>query len=191
MIGASGSILYQATAPAPVSPVAAPDGGFLVMVASQVGLLGPNMAWQPLMDVGQTLGRNSQIAVDPRGNALIYPGQGQIVYAYNANGSLRWQAELTQPQMQPPLVAVGSGCLAYVLTSEGALLAYRMKDGALGGTAPLYAGGPHGHIASRFLKVSPEDQAQFSAGYLSIATLDGPTLAHLTAQEAADCKPKA
>ena len=58
VIGASGSILYQATAPAPVSPVAAPGGGFIVMVASQVGFLGPDMAWKPLMDVGQALGRS-------------------------------------------------------------------------------------------------------------------------------------
>jgi hypothetical protein len=30
--------------------------------------------------------------------------------------------------------------------------------------------------------VSPDDQVQFSAGYLSIATIDGPTLANV------DCK---
>lgn len=182
VIDASGAILYQATAPAPVTPVAALNGGFIVMVASQIGLLGRDLSWKPLMDTGQALGRNSQIAIDPRGNVVVYPGQGQRIYAYAADGSLRWQAKLTSQQMQPALVGIGSGCLVYVLTSDGALLAYRAADGALRGMAPLYAGGNHGHAAARFLSVSADDQVEFSAGYLSIATIDGPTLANV------DCK---
>ncbi len=182
VIDPSGVIRYQATAPSPVVPVAAAQGGFLVMVASQVGWLSPDMAWKPLVDVGQALGRNSQIAVDPQGGVVVYPGQGDEIYAYAANGSLRWQARLTGSPTQPALVGVGSGCLVYALTSDGALLAYRGSDGALRGIAPLYAGGPHGHVSARFLKVSPDDQVQFSAGYLSIATIDGPTLATI------DCK---
>jgi outer membrane protein assembly factor BamB len=179
VIDASGTVLYQATAPSPVTPVAAPGGSFIVMVASQIGQLGPDMAWKPLMDVGQTLGRNSQIAIDSQGNVVLYPGQGQTIFAYGPNGGLRWKAALTRPQTQPALVGVGADCIAYVLTSDGALLAYRAADGALRGMTTLYAGGRHGHPASRFLKVSPDDQVQFSAGYLSIATIDGPTLANL------------
>ncbi len=179
VIDPSGAILYQATAPAPVTLTAAPDGGFFVMVASQIGLLGRDLHWKPLMDVGQALGRGSQLALDPQGNAIVYPGRGQTIYAYGANGGLRWQVKLTSPQMQPPLVGAGSGCLAYVLTSDGALLAYRAVDGAFRGRTSLYAGGNHGHAASRFLKVSSDGQVEFSAGYLSIATIDGPTLANM------------
>lgn len=184
VIDAAGTIRYQATAPGPVMPVAAPDDGFIVMVASQVGWLGPEMTWKPLMDVGQALGRTSQIARDAQGNVIIYPGQGQYVYAYTAAGALRWQVKLSTPQTQPALVGIGAGCLAYVLTSDGTLLAYRASDGALRGILTLYAGGALGHVAARFLHVSPDDQVQFSAGYLSIATIDGPTLANV------DCKQK-
>jgi murein DD-endopeptidase MepM/ murein hydrolase activator NlpD len=179
VVDSTGAIRYQATAPSPVVPVVAEQGGFIVMVASQVGWLGPDLAWKPLMDVGQALGRNSQIALDPLGNAVVYPGQGEQIYAFTANGGLRWQARLTGLPTQPALVGTGSGCLVYVLTSDGALLAFRAADGALRGMTALYAGGPHGHPSARFLKVSPDDQVQFSAGYLSIATIDGPTLANM------------
>jgi murein DD-endopeptidase MepM/ murein hydrolase activator NlpD len=181
IINSSGAVRYQAAAPAPVMPVPAAGGGFIIMVGSQIGLLAPDLSAKTLMDVGLALGRTSQIALDPQGNALIYPGYGQYVYLYNAKGGLRWQAKLTGPQMQPPLVGMGAGCLAYVLTADGALVTYRTADGALRGMATLYAGGSHGHPEARFLNVSADDQVQFSAGYLTIATIDGPTLAN-------DCK---
>ncbi len=181
VIDPSGAAVYQATSPSPIIPVPAAKGGFIVMTGSQVGLLNPDMTTKPLMDVGQALNRDSQIAIDPTGNVALYPGKGQTIYGYAANGGLRWQSPLPTPQLQPPLLGVGSGCLAYVLTSDGGLLAYRASDGALRGIVPLYAGGVQGHPASRFLNVSPDDQVQFSAGYLSIATIDGPTLAN-------DCK---
>jgi hypothetical protein len=181
IIDSSGAVRYQAAAPAPVTPVPARGGGFITMVGSQIGLLAPDLSWKPLMDVGLALGRNSQIALDPQGSALIYPGYGQSVYLYSAKGGLRWQIKLTGPQMQPPLVGMGAGCVAYVLTTDGALVAYRTADGALRGMATLYAGGSHGHPDARFLSVSADDQVQFSAGYLTIATIDGPTLAN-------DCK---
>jgi outer membrane protein assembly factor BamB len=182
IVDPAGAIRYQATAPHPVTPVAATQGGFIVMVANQIGWLSADMVWKPLMDIGQTLGRNSQVAVDPQGNAVVYPGQGQMIYFYSASGALRWQARLTGSQTRPALVGVGSGCLAYALTSDGALLAYRASDGALRGMTTLYAGGSHGHASARFLNVSPDDQVQFSAGYLSIATIDGPTLANVDCQ---------
>ncbi|MEP7286001.1 MAG: PQQ-binding-like beta-propeller repeat protein [Chloroflexota bacterium] len=181
VIDPTGKVLYQAAAGAPIVPVAVANGGFIIMVTSQVALLGSDMTVKPLMDVGQALGRNSRIARDAQGNVFIYPGQGQRIYAYAANGGLRWQAALPTPQLEPPLLGVGDGCLLYVLTSDGSLLAYRAADGAVRGLTSLYAGGIKGHPASRFLNVSPDDQVQFSAGYLSIATIDGPTLAN-------DCK---
>jgi hypothetical protein len=112
----------------------------------------------------------------------VYPGQGQRIYFYSPDGALRWQAQLLTPQRQPVLLGIGSGCLVYALTADGALLAFRAADGALRGIETLYAGGVHEHAASRFVKVSEDDQVQFSAGYLSIATIDGPTLATM------DCK---
>jgi murein DD-endopeptidase MepM/ murein hydrolase activator NlpD len=182
VIDSTGKVLYQTTSQNPIMPIAAPQGGFYILTGGQIALLGPDTTLRPLMDVGLILGRDAQIARDPDGNVFLYPGQGQRIYSYTANGRQRWQAVLAFPATQPPLVGVGAGCLAYVLTADGGLLAYRASDGALRGFTSLYAGGNHGHPASRFLKVSPNDQVQFSAGYLSIATIDGPTLSD-------DCKP--
>ncbi|HVO43249.1 MAG TPA: peptidoglycan DD-metalloendopeptidase family protein [Aggregatilineales bacterium] len=176
VIDSSGAVVYRATAPSPVSITAA-AGGFYLLVATQIDRLGPDLKLTPLMDVGQALWHNSQIAMDGQGSAVIYPGQGRQVFAYNANGGIRWAATLPEIPRETPLIGIGSGCLAYVLTSDGSLLAYRMTDGALRGLATLYAGGTQSQSAARFLHVSPTDQVQFSAGYLSIATIDGPTLA--------------
>ncbi len=176
VLDSSGQAVYQASAPAPIMAVAAPDG-FYVMVATQIGHLNNKLSWQPMMDVGQALGRETQIAVDAHGNVVLYPGHGQRLFAFNANGTLRWQALLTGAQLQPPLLAIGAGCLVYALTGDGALLAYRAVDGQLRGLTSLYAGGNHGHAAARWIKLLAGEQVQFSAGYLSIATIDGPTLA--------------
>ncbi|HLY26761.1 MAG TPA: peptidoglycan DD-metalloendopeptidase family protein [Aggregatilineales bacterium] len=181
VIDPSGHIVYQADAPAPIIPFRAQGNGFILLVASQVGLLGQAMQWKPLMDTGQTLAWDSQVALDSHGNVLLYPGWGQAILNYGASGALRWQVTLPAPQTQPPLLGVGNGCLDYVLSSDGGLLAYRAADGALRGFTTLYTGGNHGHPASRFLSVLENEHVQFSAGYLSIATIDGPTLAN-------DCK---
>ncbi len=182
VIDPSGAVIYQSNAAAPIVPVAYGQNGFIVMTGNQIAIINADLTLKPLMSIGQALGRNSQIALDSQGNAVVYPGRGQQIYSYSADGGLRWQASLPQLQPQPPLIGVGAGCLVYVLSSDGGLLVYRAADGGLRGLAALYAGGIHGHAASRFLKVSPDDQVQFSAGYLSIATIDGPTLAD-------DCKP--
>ncbi len=178
VIDPNGKIVYQASAPAPIIPISAPDG-FYGMVATQIGHLDSTLNWHPLMDVGQTLGRGAQLAVDPQGGVVLYPGHGQQLFAYSANGTLRWQADLTSVPIQPPLIGIGTGCLVYALNSDGALLAYRASDGALRGLTALYAGGVHGHTAARWMHILPGDQVQFAAGYLSIATVDGPTLAGL------------
>src|SRR5262249_4807854 len=64
-VDGTGAILFQATAPTPVSLAVAPKGGFIVMVASQVSWLDPTFKLRPLMDIGQAFGRGSQIALDP------------------------------------------------------------------------------------------------------------------------------
>ncbi len=178
IVDSAGKIAYQASAPAPITALAAPDG-FLVLVTTQVGRLGADLAWKPLIDAGQPLGRSAQIAIDTAGNIVLYPGLGRQILAFSASGALRWQATLPSLPTQPPLLAVGAGCLVYVLTADGALMAYRASDGALRGTATLYPGGPHGYPASRFVRVLSGEQVQFSAGYLTVATVDGPTLANM------------
>jgi len=176
IVDASGKIVYQGSSPAPIILAAAPDG-FYVMTATQIGHLDHALIWHPMLDVGQSIGRNAQLAVDLQGGVVLYPGHGRQLFAFSAQGILRWQAALVATPLQAPLLAIGAGCLVYALTGDGALLAYRASDGQLRGLTSLYAGGVHGHAAARWLRVLPGGQVQFSAGYMSIATIDGPTLA--------------
>jgi outer membrane protein assembly factor BamB len=179
IVDASGHVLYTAAAPAPVTPIAAPDG-FYVLTASQIGHLNKALVWQPLIDTGLPIGRGAQIAVDKQGAITIYPGYGTQLYNFAPDGTRRWQTNLTGTPRQPPLLAASSGCLVYALTADGALLAFDGTTGRLRGLTTLYAGGEHGHEAARWLHMLPGEQVQFAAGYSSIATESGPALSGVT-----------
>jgi len=75
--------------------------------------------------------------------------------------------------LHAPLLGIGGGSLLYALTTDGQLLAYDTVDGRLVAQLPLYDGGVDGTVAARWLEVQPDDTVRFSAGYLSIVTLDG------------------
>lgn len=184
VLNAEGRLLYSARAPSPIAPMPVQGGGFLIAVGSQVSLLSPDAVLTPLLDTGIALGRGAQVAADGLGNLYVYVGYGNAVYAYNAGGGLRWMVRLPSLPTQPPLLAVGDGCVLYVLTADGALLAYRAADGALRGIASLYAGGRQHRPEARLLSVLPNELVQFSAGYLSTALIDGLQLAELS-----ECSP--
>ncbi len=179
LINSSGKVVYQGAAPAPIVPVAIPGGGFVVLVASQINRVGADASLVALFDAGQALLRSSNAVIDPVGNVYVYPGRGKDLIAYAPNGAIRWKSEFPSPILQTPLLAVGKGCLVYTLLHDGRLIAFDARDGATRGMASLYAGGVHNHPAARFLTVRLNEQVQFSAGYLSIATLDGLTLTGL------------
>lgn len=176
VVDAAGNVAYEAAAPMPVTPFRTADGGFLILVAGQVNILDSALNLRLLFDTGLQLSRDSQAAQDGQGNVLLYPGYGGEVYAFGADGARRWQTRLPATPQAPPLLALGQGCLAYVLMPDGALLAYRGGDGALSGMVALYAGGERENQAARSLEVLPGEQVRFAAGYLSTATVDGPTL---------------
>jgi outer membrane protein assembly factor BamB len=180
VLNSAGQLLYAARAPSPIAPSAVQGGGFLIAVGSQVSLLSPEAVLTPLLDTGVALGRAAQVAADGLGNLYVYPGYGSQVYAYAAGGGLRWTIRLPALPTQAPLLAVGDGCLLYVLTADGALLAYRTADGTLRGMLSLYAGGRQHRPEARLLNVLPDELVQFSAGYLSTALVDGLQLAELT-----------
>lgn len=177
VLGADGAFVYQGSAAAPIVPLPKPGGGFYLLVGSQVGALNPDGSLSFVMDAGQSLGRNSQIAVDSAGNMLVYPGTGRQIFLYAAGGGVLWQVALPITPAEPPLLQMGVGCLAYVLTADGAMLAYDGYDGALRGQVSLYAGGERSERNARFIRVSDGEIVQFSAGYLSVATIDGLKLA--------------
>jgi murein DD-endopeptidase MepM/ murein hydrolase activator NlpD len=181
VISAAGGIVYAGQAPAPITPIPAPNSGFLITVGSQISLLTADGQLRPLIDAGRALGRGSYAVRDAAGNLYVYPGSGREVYAYAPDGGLRWSARLSGFAGNPPLIAVGGGCLVYVLTGEGTLNALRTVDGTLLGMARLYAGGDQGRAGARVLSVLPGELVQFSAGYLSTAIVDGLALTGLPA----------
>lgn len=179
VLNSEGKILFQAAAAMPIIPTPAKTGGFYMLVGPQVGRLDAAGKWKPLLDVGSALGRQAQLAVDARGNAYVYPGFGQKFFAFTPDSKLRWVGRLPGLPSEPPLLDIGGGCLLYALTGDGVLNLYRTTDGALRGMTRLYPGGGRGNEAARWLRVSETDQVQFSAGYLTTATVDGLTLAGL------------
>ncbi|MCS6871548.1 MAG: peptidoglycan DD-metalloendopeptidase family protein [Anaerolineae bacterium] len=185
VLNSEGRLLYAARAPSPIAPMAVQGGGFLIAVGTQVSLLSPDAVLTPLLDTGIALGRAAQVAADSLGNLYVYAGYGNDIYAYAAGGGLRWTVRLPSLPTQPPLLAVGDGCLLYVLTADGALLAYRASDGALRGVVSLYAGGRQHRPEARLLTVLPNELVQFSAGYLSTALIDGLQLAEMSECNAA------
>ncbi len=184
VLNSAGKIIFQAAAPSPIVPLRAPNGGFYVMVGPQVGRLGADGKWTPFLDVGLALGRQAQIAVNPKGETYIYPGYGQKLFAFGPDSKLKWTATLPGTAFQPPLLGTGAGCLLYALAGDGTLLAYRASDGKLTGMTALYPGGARGHAAARWMTVSANDIVQFSAGFLTAAAVDGPTLANVSACDA-------
>lgn len=182
VIDSSGVLTYQGTAPAPITPISLDDGSFLILVASQIALLKPDMSIETLLDAGQPLGRDSQIARDAQGDVAIYPGDGKYLYFFDAQGGLRWRQAMPIVTSQPPLLAMGSGCLIYALAGDGMLIALHPEDGTLANSVRLFAGGNHYTPAARMLRVSAGEQVQFSPGYLSVATIDGATFGGVECQ---------
>ncbi|HRE49567.1 MAG TPA: peptidoglycan DD-metalloendopeptidase family protein [Aggregatilineales bacterium] len=176
VIDPTGHFRYEGGAPAPIIPIATPYG-FLLLVGTQASLLVPDGTIIGLMDIGQPFGRSAAAALDAGGNLYVYPGQGAYLNAYAADGSLRWTARLAGLPREAPLLGIGAGCVLYALTDSGSLMAFNAEDGSLRGVTTLYAGGAAQVPAARLLEVLPGDMVRFSAGYLSIATVDGFQLA--------------
>jgi outer membrane protein assembly factor BamB len=186
VLNESGKFIFQAAAPAPIIPIPSEEGGFYLLVGPQIGRLFPDGKWVPFLDTGLSLGRSAQIATDRKGNVYVYPGHGNQLYAFDSAQKLRWTTPLTltSAQFQPPLLGVGSGCVVYILNGDGSLNTLNARDGTLTGLTRLYAGGARNSSAARWLRVDEQDQVLFSAGFLSLAGVNGLSLAGLSTCEA-------
>jgi murein DD-endopeptidase MepM/ murein hydrolase activator NlpD len=172
VIDSLGQVAYEAASPAPIIPLDSPFG-FLILVGSQVNVLTPDLTLLPIMETGIAFLRGSTGVIDGAGNTYIYPGTGQDLYAFAADGSLRWQAKLTNIPSAPLLMALGAGCGLYTLNGQGQLSAYDTLNGEQRGGVGLYAGGTRRNPALRTLQVGAGEQIQFSAGFLSTLSIDG------------------
>lgn len=172
VVDATGAVLYRAIYPALPVPEAAPDG-FFVLTGSVVLHLDASFALLSVADTGRALSEEAQLLHDSTGNLYVYTGVGRALYAYDAQGTLRWIGYMPGSHTRPPRLGIGGGSRVYALSTDGQLLAYDTLDGSLVAQIALYNGGIDGAASARWLHVTPDDRVTFSSGYLSLVTLDG------------------
>ncbi len=173
ILGADGTILFQATYPALPIPFAALDGGFWVLDGSSITHLDTSFVSTTLVDTGRAFTSSAELLADTNGTVYLYPGEGRALYAYGPDASLRWLGFMPGSIVHTPRFAIGGGQLIYALTSDGQLLAYNTSDGRLEAQLTLFNGGTAGSPSARWLSVGPDDMVRFSSGYLSVVTVSG------------------
>jgi len=111
------------------------------------------------------------------GDIYLYPGEGRSLYAYDSSGELRWIGYLPGESVRAPRLAVGGGAVVCALSAEGQLFSFDARDGRLLGEHSLYTGGLDGGGATaRWAHVDSDETVHFSAGFLTVAKLDGQAL---------------
>lgn len=154
----------------------APDGSWWLVAGNDLlRVAGPTP--QPVASGLPAVGVSAALRVDGAGNAFYYAGDAQnTLMAWDAAGSLRWRG--THPPAagsgQAPLLAVGGGCLLYVLDASGLFSAYRAADGVLAARLALYPGSSRAaNPAARMLWADGAERVTVSAGFLSQMTFNG------------------
>jgi murein DD-endopeptidase MepM/ murein hydrolase activator NlpD len=173
VIDATGHVLYQQAFSGLPVPFAAPDGGFLLLIGSAVLRMDRALNVTPLFDTKLQFLSGAELLREPSGNLCLYTGEGRSLYTYQPDGTLDWIAYMPGSHLRPPLLGIGGGRLIYALTTDGQVLTYDAGDGRLVAQLALYSGGVDGSAAARWLDVGADDSVTFSAGFLSIATLNG------------------
>jgi outer membrane protein assembly factor BamB len=176
VVDVRGSVLYQGSFTDPALPFAAPNSGFWLMSGSRVLHLDAALALTPLFDTERTFTPEAELINDAAGTLYLYTGEGRALYAYSPTGTLLWIAYMPGSHLRAPRLGIGGGRGVYALSTDGQLLAFDVRDGHLTAQLALYDGGTDGTTSARWLDVQPDDTITFSAGYLSVVTVDGQTL---------------
>jgi hypothetical protein len=179
-----GAMLYQVAPANPPFATFGPDGAAYLLDGPTLYRISPDFVPTPLARLPYSPGNSTALAADAQGNSYVFMALDEsVIYAYDADGNPRWEAILPGTHRQPPLLAAGQDCLLYALAADGTLYAIHTADGAILGQAQLYAGGAKGSPNARLLDVQSGSDGgeivRFGAGFLTIAALDGYTLAGL------------
>ncbi len=180
LIDSSGRLLYQVAPANPPLVAFGPRGDYYLLDGPTLYHIAADLVPAALTRLPHPPGRSTTLLAD-RGGIFVFLGLEEgLLYAYELDGAPRWQLSLPGTHRQPPLLAAG-GCLLYALGADGALFALDLQTGALLGQTQLYAGGSSGQPNARLLEVLPGPEGgewvRFSAGFLSVVTLDGYALA--------------
>ncbi|RPI99573.1 MAG: hypothetical protein EHM39_06280 [Chloroflexi bacterium] len=173
IVAGDGTVPFQTTYPALAIPFGAANGGFWVLDGTSITYLDRSFSSRVLVDTGRDFTPSAELLTDANGTVYVYPGEGRALYAYGADGSLRWLGFMPGSLIHTPRFAIGGEQYIYALTVDGQLLVYNTSDGRLETQLTLFNGGPAGSPSARWLSVGPDDTVRFSSGYLSVVTLSG------------------
>lgn len=166
-------LLETRLSPAPQVFAGSP-GSFVVLQGETLQTLDATLALQTVVQMPRSATSGAQVVTAGDGRMYLYPGEGRSLYAYNPAGELQWIGYLPGESVRSPQLAVGGGKLVSVLTADGTLLNFDTFDGRLLGQHELYTGGLDGGGATaRWVYVDANETIHFSAGFLTVAALDG------------------
>lgn len=183
LIDANGAVIVEYPLERLIAAVSDPAGGWAALDDGTLKHI-DSAGNADLATLNVPAGRLSQLTVDALGSVYVYSGDDLMAFA--VDGSPRWQIDYPAPAGEvAPLLAVGGGCLLYSLDADGMLNIFNTADGSLLNQLQLYAGGSRNSSPrARVLRVdAASERVTVGAGFLSLFTLDGRTLAGVT-QEA-------
>ncbi len=163
---------------APATQVfAGPGNSFIVLQNDSLLVLDSGLDLRTVAQLPRAATRDAQVVTTADGDIYLYPGEGRSLYAYDSSGELRWIGYLPGESVRAPRLAVGGGAVVCALSAEGQLFSFDARDGRLLGEHSLYTGGLDGGGATaRWAHVDSDETVHFSAGFLTVAKLDGQAL---------------
>lgn len=185
VIGADGRALYQVAPANPAYATLNPGGDAYLLDGATLYHISADYLPTPITQLPFAAGRSTTLASDAAGNVYVFMALDEsTLSSYTPEGAPRWDTTLPGRHPQPPLLTAGTGRLLYALAADGMLYTLDSATGTFLGETQLYSGGSNGQPNARLLHVMPDpdtgsEWVQFGAGYLTVATLDGCTLAGL------------
>jgi murein DD-endopeptidase MepM/ murein hydrolase activator NlpD len=176
VVDVTGEVLYEATFAEP--PLIAPVllGGWMLLADGELWRISGDDG-QLISTVAVDVGSKARLAADFPGNSYLYVGdEDNTLLSWSATGELRWQTPFppASTTLFAPLLAVDGGCLLYGLDMDGRLHVFDAATGDLIAKTGVYAGGSRDKRPNtRLLQVEVNGRVHFSAGYLSLVTLNG------------------
>lgn len=174
-----GAVQYEGAYTGVVTSAASPDGSWLLLNDADLMRIVDGQAL-PVASLNVVAGRAARIAFDDAGNVYVYANDSDsTLLSVDSAGEVRWR--VTYPLASAslaPLMSLGDGCLLYTLDYDGMLNVFDAATGELSAQRQLYSGGDRtGSPRGRLLQVTPADQVRVGAGFLTIATFDGRSVA--------------